>query len=472
MQALEQKIEKSESKKTSTGKTTARATKTQTQKAATEPAATQPVAPSPESIATQDDIKGLKSDIENFKYQYNREREYNTMQSNRPVLISGFVQARYGTDSVPNGNNLASNNINNNERENTFSNGSGALQFNGLLYKDYEEGRNLAYTFRIGANPSPPSTLNANSNVYVQFANISYNFLPTLSPEDPRLVATLGQLQIPFGLDASAPDELRPTINPAQYVNGLGIGFDIGAVVRGEYDVQYDYGYSYRAPTLQYYLGVVNGTGANTQDNNNEKNFLGRVIFTVPTEYNSWWRQLAIGASYYNGTQNTSYLNAGVNLSGTGPQDRYGFDIYYNHDPFGFTYEYVRGKNGRTYGPDAANPGYEEIESEDQVVTAYYTIGPQFLYANSTLGTTSVSIGRFDDFWPKSYQFFVRYDKWDPAIGKNNPVTGYQQDITTLGFNIFFAQTTKFQLNYNRIDNKQPGRDVNNQFLAQVQFGF
>lgn len=422
--------------------------------------------------ATQDDIRGLKSDLENFKYQYNREREYNTTQSTRPVLISGFIQARFGTNSVPNGNNLLVDNINSNNRNNSFSDGIGALQFNGLLYKDYEEGKNLAYTFRIGANASQANSTNTNSNVYVQFANISYNFLPTLSPEDPRLVGILGQQQTLFGLDAAAPDELRPTINPAQYVGGLGIGIDIGAVFKGEYKINYDYGYSYRAPLLQYILGVVNGSGPNRVDNNNEKDYLGRIVFTVPSEYNSWLRQLAFGASYYKGTQNTSYSNAGTTLSGTGPRDRYGFDVYYNHDPFGFTFEYAKGNTGYTFGSTAAKPGYEEIEAEDYVFTAYYTIGPQFLYANSSLGTTSVSIGRFDDFWPKSYQFFARYDKWDPAIGENNKVNGYQQDITTLGLNVFFAQTTKFQLNYNYVDNKEPGREIDHQVLAQFQFGF
>ncbi|MCK9984441.1 MAG: hypothetical protein AzoDbin1_00913 [Azoarcus sp.] len=428
----------------------------------------------PEPEVTKDDLNGLRSDLENFKYQYNRNREYNTAVTTRPVNLSGIVQARFGSNSVRNGNNLAPNTTNSNERHSSFNNGSAALQMSGLLFRDYEDGRNLAYTLRLAANPSQATGPNANSNIYLQFANLTYNFLPTLSPEDPRLTATLGQQLLPFGLDAAAPDELKPTINGAQFVNALGLGLDIGLIARGEVGVQYDYGYSYRTPTLAWYAGALNGSGPNTSDNNNNKDWFGRAVFTVPADYNSWLRQLAFGVSAYKGTQNTAIIGgtrAGT-LSGTGRKDRFGFDLYYNHDPIGFTYEYVKGKDGRSFGGANGVSIDEDVESRGQVFTAYYNIGQQFLYANSALGTVPVSTGRFDDWWPKSYQFFFRYDKFDPAVGKNDARHGFKQDIATLGLNVFFAQTTKFQLNYNVVDSDQPGRDVDRQLLGQFQFGF
>lgn len=423
---------------------------------------------------TKDDLNGARSDLENFKYQYNREREYNTAQTTRPVAISGVVQIRYGADSVANGNNLTPNSNTNNNRHSSFSNGSAAIQFSGLLLKDYEEGRNLAYTLRLAANPNQPIGPNASANLAVQFANLTYNFLPTLSPEEPRLTATLGQQIIPFGLDAAAPDELKPTINAAQFVGALAPNIDIGALVRGEVGVNYDYGYSYRAPTFVYYAGLVNGTGGNTADNNGQKDLFGRAVFTLPAEYNSWLRQLAVGVSYYKGTQNTTILSGADagKLTGVGKKDRFGFDVYYNHDPVGITYEFIEGRDERSYGAAVATPGNQEIKSRGQVLTAYWNIGSQFLYANSALGTIPVSTGRFDDFWPKSYQLFGRYDVFDPAVGKNSATLGYKQVITTVGLNVFFAQTTKFQLNLNSIDNKNPLRKRDNQVLAQFQYGF
>lgn len=423
---------------------------------------------------TRDDVNGLRSDLENFKYQYNREREYNTAQSTRPVAVSGVVQVRYSADSARNGNTSLPNSTVNNDRHNSFGNGSAAVQFSGLLFKDYEHGRNLAYTLRFAANPSTPVGPNANANLALQFASLTYNFLPTLSPEDPRLTATVGQQIIPFGLDAAAPDELKPTINPAQFVGALAPNVDIGTLVRGEVGVKYDYGYSYRAPTLVYFLGLVNGSGGNTIDNNSHKDLFGRAVLTIPAEYNSWLRQIAIGTSVYSGRQNTSIgfgPSAGT-LTGDGRKDRYGFDIYYNHDPVGITYEYIEGHDERSYGASAAAPGTESIKSRGQVLTAYWNIGQQFLFANSALGTIPVSTARFDDWWPKSYQLFARYDAFDPAVNHNGALYGYKQVIDTLGVNVFFAQTTKFQLNFNSISSDNPARAYDRQLLAQFQFGF
>jgi hypothetical protein len=137
------------------------------------------------------------------------------------------------------------------------------------------------------------------------------------------------------------------------------------------------------------------------------------------------------------------------------------------------TYESVRGVDGRNYGASVAVPNYQEVESEGKTLTLYYNFGDQFLYANSALGTIPVSEGRFDDWWPKSYQPFLRFDYWNPAVNRtNNALFGWKQNITTVGLNVFFAQTTKFQLNYNIINSQNPTLHDNNQLLAQFQFGF
>jgi hypothetical protein len=89
--------------------------------------------------------------------------------------------------------------------------------------------------------------------------------------------------------------------------------------------------------------------------------------------------------------------------------------------------------------------------------------------------------GKYDDWWPKTYQPFVRIDTFDSDIHKADTRT----DTYTAGLNIFFAETTKFQLNYNRVitwaykDNPpqpdprvQANQRFQNQVLAQFQFGF
>lgn len=438
------------------------------------------VADSGEKNATIEDVNGIKTDLENFKYQYNREREYNTAQTARPLNFSGFVQVRAQTDSQKNGNNLTARSANNNDRHSTFNNGSAALQFTGNLYKDYEDGKNLSYLLRVAANPSTPAGVNAlgtNSTINLQFANLTYNFKPTLNPEDSRLAVTVGQQLVPFGLESAATDELKPTINTAQLAAQTP-NIDIGALVKGEIDVRYDYGYSYRAPQLVYYAGVFNGAGLNNTDNNSEKNYFGRLVYTIPAEYNSWLRQLAFGVSGLKGK--SSLANTASTDFTSGKQDRVGFDVYYNHDPFGITYEYVKSWDDR-YLANAVTPtnnnNLREIQGVDQVLTAYYNIGQQFLYNQSALGTPSVATGRFDDWWPKSWQVFARYDHYDPDVNDTTksfaPASRlYEQNISTLGLNTFFAQTTKFQLNYNHYDRSQPGAKNNDQLLAQFQYTF
>ncbi len=420
-------------------------------------------APAPAGEVTQDDLNGVRADLENFKYQYGREREYNTALANRPVNVSGTLQTRasYVDKLAPTAVSVSSNRTNA-----SFANGAASLQFTGNLYKDYEAGRNLAYLLRAAAASS--------GGVNLQFASLTYNFLPTLSPEEPRLTLALGQQIVPFGLDVAAPDELKPTITSAQFAALFPNAVDLGALLKGEVGVQFDYGYSYRAPVLTYWLGAVNGSGANRNDDNGTKDLFGRLLFTVPAEYNSFLRQLAIGVSGYKGTQNTTYANAGTNLSGTARRDRLGADVYYNHHPFGVTYEYVRGWDGKTFGATAAAPGRELLESEGHVATLYYTFGEQFLY-QSSLGTASISQGRFDDWWPKSYQPFVRFDTFDPNRGGTHDAAhGFVKDAYTAGFNVFFAPTTKFQLNAIQTRDQNPASTTPrvNQLLAQLQFGF
>jgi hypothetical protein len=76
----------------------------------------------------------------------------------------------------------------------------------------------------------------------------------------------------------------------------------------------------------------------------------------------------------------------------------------------------------------------------------------------------------------------LRFDRFDSNIdlkGDNKQVL----DVYTAGFNVFFAETTKLQVNYNHNRNSvkdtrtpTPRQSVNkqnsNEVLAQIQFGF
>ena len=289
-----------------------------------------------------------------------------------------------------------------------------------------------------------------------------YSPLPTIDPAEGRLTVTLGQQTLPFGLEANTTDELRPVISSAQFLSPTGLGRrEIGLIFRGDLGITYDYGYNYRSSLLSYNVGLVNGNGPNTADNNNYKDIVARIDAKVPTDYNSWLRELRFGVSGYKGRQ--VLTNAAPAVTAQGNRSRYGFDVYYNHYPFGVTYEYVV-----TFDEALAAAGTRQPEArgDSHTATLFYNFGQQFL--------SSKSQGRFDDWWPKTYQPFFRYDRYDP----NNEISSNQTDIYTVGFNIFFAETTKFQLNLSRKIEHRPATLASNdsfatnEILTQLQYGF
>jgi len=444
-------------------------------------------APPPDAQSIADDVQGLRTDLENFKFQWQRERDIHTAITTRALTIGGTVQTRFGWTDQPLSNGTVY------KRKTSFDVPAALLNFNGNLYKDYEDGRNLSYQLSFGVSQQ---TNTNNSFLNLLNANVSYSFLPTTSPEYPALTLSVGQQLLPFGLEVPASEELKPVIRNAQFtlppnaarrnvVTGLNLGRrDIGAIIRGDIGVNVDYGYNYRQALIAYAVGLLNGAGPNTLDENDNKDIIGRVAFTVPSDYNSWLRQITLGGSVYIGKQNLYTVEttptARTTLQGKGRRNRYGGDIYYNHWPFGVTYEYIRGEDEVTTGTAEAVVR-RLVKSDSHVGTFFLSFGEQFVagFRNQ---------GRYDDWWPKTYQPFFRYDRLNPDLdyekSKDEDPKSVVTEVFTGGLNIFFAETTKFQLNYNHILNRansdaaQPNPRLAvakrhaNEALAQVQFGF
>ena len=413
-----------------------------------------------------------QADLENFKYQYQRDRDTKSALSTRNLLVGGVVQARaawYGEDitgtptaKVP--SNIANTSVNNpsvlDDRSNTFDIPAAIISFSGLLYRDYESARNLGFSLSAGASPTQTTNL---ASASILDANLTYQLLPTIENDGPRFSLTFGQALLPFGLESNTSEELKPVINNAQFVGQTGLGQrQIGLVARGEFFTQYDFGYNYRQALLSFALGAVNGTGANRDDDNAFKDVIGRVAITIPAEYNSWLRELRLGASVYVGRATLVDLAApaGQEIKGTGVRNRYGADVYYNHFPFGLTYEFVRADEDVWNTTSAAE---QRVRRDGHTATIFYSFGEQFLRSIKTQG-------KFDDWWPKTWQPFLRYDRWVADV--TSP--GAANDIYTAGLNVFFAETTKAQLNVNhRIQHVAGADDVaSDELLAQLQFGF
>jgi hypothetical protein len=443
--------------------------------------APEPVAPVAEEIAVppetpatstdieavQSDISGVRTDLENFKFQWQRERDIHTAVTTRFLRVGGVVQARFGWQDEEVNNALVY------KRKTSFDVPTAQLTFNGSLYKDYEEGRNLNYSLRFGVSQQANTS---NSFLNLLDANISYDALPTVDPESNRLSVTVGQQLLPFGLEVPATEELKPVIRNAQFsANGTGLSLvrrEVGLIVRGELFPQVDYGYNYRVALLSWAVGVINGNGPNFLDDNNFKDVVGRLAFTVPSSFNSFLRQITIGGSVVWGKGNTfipaktataTTPAAAPILLGKDTRARYGADLYYNHWPIGLTYEFVSGEDPVAAGATKDDAVRSEVWSQSHTATLFYSVGEQFVGAFRNQG-------RFDDWWPKTYQPFLRYDRY--TANKDKP--DVYSEIYTGGFNVFFAETTKFQVNYNLRNPSAPGDKWNphHEVLGQAQFGF
>jgi hypothetical protein len=418
------------------------------------------------TAASKADVQGLRTDLENYKYDQSRLQERNIPSVTRNTKIGGSITLGYATQNpatpptTTSGTTLPAE-----PRKSGFTPAVAGLNFAGNLYRDYEEGKNLTYrlafttTTNFGTSGSFNSTgqSSTSNSSGTQFnltdAYLSYSFQPvTGNAEDPIGTLTLGQQIIPFGQDAQAIDpEVKAVIGNAGFVAGLGLNArQVGLVLKGDYDPYVDYTNNYRAPLVAYSLGVVNGSGPNKQDNNSLRDWVGRAVFTLPVDYASWFRQLQIGTSIYRGykalgTAVTSAVDykapsTGLYTANKGTSDRYGFDVNWTHLPFSISYEWAYGKdqqlataaNGLIY-PDFYQRGV------GQYVNFGYTWGEQFL-------NSSKQQGKFDDYWPKSYQAFVRLDSWDP--NRSSLVLNDHVYVTTVGLNAFFAETSKFQINY------------------------
>ncbi|MDB4990072.1 MAG: putative secreted protein [Myxococcaceae bacterium] len=413
----------------------------------------------------QEDLQGLRTDVENFKFQWQRERDLHTAITTRFLKINGVVQGRFGwQDEKVNSSTVR-------KRNTSFDINSAILGFTGTLYKDYEEGRNLTYNLRFGVSKQ---TNTNNSYLNLLDAQIAYNLLPSINPEDPLVTITLGQQLLPFGLEVPATEELRPVVRNAQFTTPTTLNLtrrEVGAIVRGELFPLVDFGYNYRVPVIQYAFGVVDGAGPNTLDNNGHKDIIARLAFTVPSDFNSWLRQITIGGSAYLGRANQTITEMGTtSVVGTGRANRYGLDFYYNHWPFGVTYEYIYSDDQIASGTKA-NISRRYLKRDSHVATMFLSFGEQFVggFRNQ---------GRLDDWWPKTYQPFLRYDRFNNDRGSK---TKMYSDVYTAGFNLFLAETTKFQFNYNLTNSPYDSTRMvvlrddkrwTHEVLLQAQYGF
>jgi hypothetical protein len=400
---------------------------------------------------TQADLEGVRTEISVFREQWQRKLDKGTVLSTRNAILSGSFTVNYG---FYNGN-ITSAGVNDG-----FKVGLSSVGFKGNLHKDYDKGKNLDYALTIGSDKTSFTLLP--SDIW-----LSYQILPSLEPEKPYLKVTVGQQKKPFGLEATTSDDKKPTVTGALFASSMKLNErDLGLLITGDLFPVNDYGFKYRVPLIEYNFGVLNGNGPvgtnNLANADNSQDLLGRIVLNAPVEYSDVLRGLSVGTSFYYGKKTTNITNSAVTVASKGDRNRFGADIAYVNTPIGFTYEYAQAKDpvAKTINKIQV---LDSTKSDSHTFTLFYNFGEQFVKGY-------VQQDRYDDWWPTSYQPFFRFDRLTPDTSQRTTRT----DVYTVGFNWFFAETTKLQINYNKTFSYVTGTKSlpDNAFVAQFQFGF
>jgi hypothetical protein len=410
--------------------------------------------------ATKADLEGVHEEVQQLRQEYTWQLATKTALSSRALSIGAIIQARYTHQEayLSTGQWVGSNwggattnpALGNGD---TFSVPLLVLSLQGSLLKDYQNGNNVNYLFSLQSiNGGAPTALDA---------YISYNITPSNDNTQPQLVVSAGQFKKPFGLEPTTTEAYKPTINLAQFdqINGVGKR-DAGIQLSGDLFPAIDFGNNYRVPLINYYAALINGVGPDALDTDNWKDVVGRIVINAPVDYNNFFRGFSVGGSAYQGWSNLQKAGNPNNVVGVSQKQWFGLDAAYVRTPVGFTFEYFKGQNPNAATDALGDITYTNVDS--YLFDLFYNFGDKFVadYLNQN---------RYDDWYPKTYQPFFQYDRYNYNTAGTNTGT----DVYTLGFNWFFGPTTKLQLNYNLV--VVDGNTLSNglsQEQAQFQFGF
>ncbi|MCX8159499.1 MAG: OprO/OprP family phosphate-selective porin [Candidatus Saccharicenans sp.] len=303
----------------------------------------------------------------------NQESRGQTLSSSLPLKISGFAQLLFTGQ---------------NNQADTFSVRRARLSLDGRILK------NLTFKVQVDLTRSPV-LLDALAEVLL----------------DEKFNLRAGQFLVPFSLESTTSAGRLLTVNRSRVVDLLAPGRDNGSSGRDLGLVVFG-----RLSIFQYSLGLVNGAGINKKDDNERKDFAGRIIASPGLG-------LRLGLSLYNGRRFDAPTS--TNLA----RNRLGLEASWDFRSFHLNAEYIQGRD-------------------------------DLIEKNGWYVQTAV------DLKPDRYQLVFKLDHFDPD--RNLP--GQAITVYTAGANWFLSPASKLQANfeYHRLE-AEPDRSV---LLLQLQVGF
>lgn len=276
---------------------------------------------------------------------------------------------------------------------------------------------------------------------YLMDAFVTYNRFK------PWFKISMGQFKKPFGLELGATGcQDLYTINRSRVVNELtSPDRDLGVMFSGSTGPKKLFGLE-RENILSYAISVTNGTGKNTYDIDQAKDFIGRLVL-APFDL------ISIGGSYHFGKQK----NPDPTVSAMDERMRYGFDITLKKYNFILQSEYVFGKDKGSKligGGCGATP---ELVLGNFKSNGYFA---QLMY-NTKFKVMPL----------------VKYETYDSDMDKEDyDHTAFRNSTFTFGLNYYPNDWARVQLNYLYNLESSSSTDItnynevqNDMFLLQLQ---
>lgn len=168
---------------------------------------------------------------------------------------------------------------------------------------------------------------------------------------------------------------------------------------------------------ITYSIGMFNGNGVNIIDNNNQKDFVGRL------EVHPWLKDLTLSGSYYHGMYDNS--EKGIH---NGKRQRWTAGAQYNDGDLVVRAEYLSGVTGDPTGAVDSNNQLLEFTSEGYYAVAGYNF-------------------RFGKDNSQKLMPVLRYEHFAKDVAINNGATNYY----TAGINYWPLKSVNFKLDYSLI---------------------
>ncbi len=294
----------------------------------------------------------------------------------------------------------------------------GKVSFSGMVHEHFVSGPDETSTFiSKRARLSLAGDINEYAQIKIQadFATSPklLDGLMTISPHQ-QWSFSVGQYKPPFGTDFLISATGTPFVNRSK-ITGLATDRDIGATLSFKQKFNSDY-------SLKLTAGMFNGSGINTSDVNNNKNFVARAEVTLGGMF-------TFAPNIYAGkTNEIDALKEKLVDFGSSATWKWRNEIIET--------EYIHSKHG-----DISRQGWYVWGGHS------FDIGLGFL---------------------KELQLAARYEQYDLDLD----VDGNRTDRMTLGTTLFVDKKyTKIQFNY-ELNNEQRESVDNNEFLVNVQVAF